>query len=345
MDHPGVLFFITLICLTIVSVVECDNLSTESRTEIVDSKSSIELQSPIDNLLKRFHELFGSTNPDTQKSFQTSENENNLGNQRSNRQLLTVPTLPPFLETIRSYFKTAYKTYLLLNAEVKFGQCLVKYLYIRFPNTVRFFQLQNLTKYARRVYIAMGKMISNFFKNGNIFDWYDDSEFDRKRIALKVATLTSERVFPDTTSAQSVNPFEAFRVSRSDLTNYTNLRRSSTPREKKRLIRRVGRQTGNFNPRSEKLSGNSMQVKKSNVMPSNQKQMTSDHADIDSEARIDLSNKVLEREAENLFNIDLMFWKSLGIEENSFAKYSLAYCTKEYVTDSFKRFMKNVIFS
>lgn len=277
------------------------------------------------------------------------------------KQLAGFPDLPPFLETMRSYFKLAYKSYVLLQPEIKFGQCLVKYFYMRFPRVMRYFQWQNLSKYIRRVYVVSGRMANNVVTR-TVFKWFDDTELDRERIAIKMAAITSEK--PITPLQSIVRPiyeiYESLGLQpQSELIqgNYPNLFRSTT-----RLRRRIQREAkypstrdrNNVNGQNQKaeihykrnMKREEMQSKNMmrNALSSEQKG-AKNQVEMNSDAIIDLTNKAVEREAEELFNIDTMFWRSLGFEDSSFKRYSLAYCTKEYVTDSFSRFMKNIILS
>ncbi|XP_031619304.1 uncharacterized protein LOC116338302 [Contarinia nasturtii] len=67
---------------------------------------------------------------------------------------------------------------------------------------------------------------------------------------------------------------------------------------------------------------------------------------MESEAQIDMMNRrILEREADDLFNMDQMLWKNFGLDDRSIKKYSMVYCGKEWITGFFNRFVKNVILS
>lgn len=98
----------------------------------------------------------------------------------------TVPTLQPFFESFRSYIKTGYRTYLLLNPEVKMGQCVIKYFYTQYPNVMRFFQVQNISKSIRRLYFFVVKFVNSIL-SGDIF-----SDVVRKRVESKVVSITHE---------------------------------------------------------------------------------------------------------------------------------------------------------
>lgn len=294
---------------------------------------------PIQSLLVQFFKLLIKPDQKSEMNFRQTEDDKYQGEQIAAKQLnVVLPTLPPFFEKIRSYFKMAYKTYLLMNAEVKFGQCIVKYLYTEYPSVMRFFRMENFSNFARRLYIVVGKFMNNII-NTNIFSW-PETEFDRKRIGMKVAMTATEQRSP----RPNVNLYETYSFPELVLHYNNNLNSFGTnvPRGqveyRARFVRQAQISDSNNVPPTGSNKGKTIEKTKS-------KEMIQSYADIDSEARIDLTNRDLEREAENLFNIDSMFWRSLGIEENSFKRYSLAYCTKEYVTESFKRFMKNVILS
>lgn len=238
----------------------------------------------------------------------------------------TVSNLQPFFETIRNYIKTGYRTYLLLNPEVKMGQCVVKYFYTQYPNVLKFFRVQNLTKFIRRLYSVVTKY-ANDIMSGNLF-----SDTDRKRVESKVASITHEK---ENQQFYYV-PYYQFQPDQSNNNYQSYLLRS---KRYYNLRKRFVRQAPNYEFRQS--------VKKSKVDQSFLPPLIDNvpDYDVDSDATIDLSDRTLEREADQLFNVDSMFWKSLGIEENSLKKYSLSYCAKDYVTDVFKRFIKNVILS
>lgn len=297
-------------------------------------------------------------------------NTPNQINQPGNyKQIAGFPDLPPFIETLRAYFKMAYKSYILFQPEIKFGQCLTKYFYMRFPAAMRFFQLQNLSKYIRRMYSVSGRMMNNVVTR-TIFTWFDDTELDRERIAIKMATITDG---PMTPIQSAVKPILEFYETIQSQTRpiYPNLLQlpiiagSMQLRRRRRFQRQVKYPNENYYNNSIGLDRNIMgnfQIQYKNNMRRVQRQSANTMQNIqpndgsgakkssgpvgmDPDATIDLTNKGIEREAEELFNIDTMFWRSLGFEDSSFKRYSLAYCTRAYVTDSFSRFMKNIILS
>lgn len=190
--------------------------------------------------------------------------------------------------------------------------------------------------------------------NGNVFSWYS-SAADSARVGSKVAAITTEDVLSEQKAVQPLNFYEIYPSSQL-VSNYPDYLRSfeMVPMSKGNARQRFGRQIKS----DSREHINFKQKRQSNMQPMNSgpKQVTNqmpkqvpnqvyDYDDMDSEARIDLSNKSLEREADELFNIDSMFWKILGVEENSIKKYSLAFCGKEYATDAFKRFIRNVLLS
>lgn len=297
----------------------------------------MELQNPDskDNLSMELRNLVNILNQINQR---TSSVQQKSGGSVSNKQIAGFPELPPFIETLRKYFKMAYKSYLMFQPEVKFGQCITKYFYMRFPAAMRFFQMQNLSKYIRRMYSVSGIMTNNIITR-TIFTWFDDTELDRERIAIKMATITNG---PMTPFQRSVKPILEFYENITQSTQiYPNLLQLPViagpilVQRRRRRFQRDMKYPENFQihyKNNMKSEQNSNRVKKS-----------SDSVDTERDGTIDLTNKSVEREAEELFNIDTMFWKSLGFEEDSFKKYSLAYCTRAYVTDSFSRFMKNIV--
>lgn len=329
-------FNITFIILICVLCAYCENVESDLQAinSTIEKSSGKSVPDPVENLVVQIKKLISLFNQESQTKLNLKPS---LGDGlhrkgvKTLRQLSVLPVLPdfpPFFETIRSYFKLAYKSYLLLNPEVKFGQCIVKYLYTEYPVVMRFFRTQNITNFFRRMYIVMGKFMNNII-NGKLFNW-SETEFDMKRIGLKVAMTSYENSKPKFSSPQPNSNFYQ--------TYYVNYNNYTVPNQLYVRSRRFSRQTQSPNANTGKDAGKK-------VGSSKNKENAMHYEDIDSEARIDLTNRDVEREAENLFNIDAMFWKSLGIEENSFKRYSLAYCTKEYLTESFKRFMKNVILS
>lgn len=199
---------------------------------------------------------------------------------------------------------------MLLNPEVKMGQCIVKYFYTQYPNVVKFFQIQNLTKFIRRLYYIVTKYADDIM-NGNLF-----SESDRRRVESKVASMTREKE----RKQFYYIPSSQFQPHLLQSKRYYSIRKRSV---------RQARVT------KSKVDKSSLQPFVDNVPD----------YDVEFDASIDLRDKTLEKEAEQLFNIDSMFWKSLGIDGNSLKKYSLSFCAKDYITDVFKRFIKNVIMS
>lgn len=280
----------------------------------------------VENLLMQIKNIISepvqtnTSRSSTEKLYQKDSN-----NLRQSSLLPVLPDFPPFFNAIRNYFKTIYRSYLLLNPEVNFGQCIAKYLYIEYPLVMRIFQRQNITIFLRRLYVVAGKFINNII-NRYIFDW-SDTEFDRQRIGLKVALITNDNRLPSENLPQS-NIYQNY------YRNYATPYQQIVPtigytHARSRFVRQV------VNPKSNQTKYVEDMKPTENTKPH----------ELDPDATIDLRNRDIEREAENLFNIDVMFWRSLGIQENSFKRYSLAYCTKEYLTESFRRFMKNVILS
>lgn len=308
------------------------------------------------NFTKKNYQIFPSKSERSQTKLQWKEKnqvkeiENVVGIARN---LYRQMNLPPLFETVKSYAKYAYKTYMLLNPEVKAGQCLVKLVYTRYPGFMRLFRMQNLSRLVRRLYFVLTKYMNNIL-NGDVFSWYD-SAADSARVGSKVAAMTAEDVLSKRKAVQPLNFYEIYPSSQL-FSNYQDYLRSFEmgPMSKANTRPRFARQIKS-NQREPK---NFKQKRQNNMQPMNSgpKQATNqipkqvpnqinDYDDMDSEARIDLSNKSLEREADELFNIDSMFWKILGVGENSIKKYSLAFCGKEYATDAFKRFIRNVLLS
>lgn len=263
------------------------------------------------------------------------------------KQLAGLPDLPPFIETLRSYLKLAYRAYILLQPEIKFGQCMTKYFYMRYPALMRVFQWKYLSKYVRSFYSVSGRMVNNVVTR-TIFGFFDDTELDRQRIALKVEAMTSEQPTPAQTAIQPVSDFlDAIVLLSQPAFSYPDLFITPAFDGSAQVLRRIRREA-KYRDASERDQHPQIHYKNNMEIAQVQKRNGNETEDskpmeVDLEARIDLTNKLVEREAEELFNIDTMFWRSLGIEESSFKKYSLAYCTKEYVTDSFSRFMNKII--
>lgn len=235
--------------------------------------------------------------------------------------------LQSIFETTKSYIKSAYKTYLFLNPEVKMAQCLVKVFYVRYPGLMRFLRTQNLSKLVRRLYFILTKYMNNIL-NGNVFSWYE-SEAVKTRVGSKIAAITTYEYVPP--QRKTLQPTTLYNLSPHYIATLS----------KTHALRRSVRQATNTH-----LPKNSNRIQPQ--MRSTPKQISheiKENKDMDSEARIDLTNQSLQIEADQLFNIDSMFWKSLGIEENSIKRYSMAYCAKEYATDAVKRFVRNVLLS
>lgn len=235
----------------------------------------------------------------------------------------TVPTLQPFFETARSYIKTGYRTYLLLNPEVKMGQCVIRYFYTQYPGVMRFFQAENISKFIRRLYIFVGRFVNSIL-SGDIF-----TDAVKRRVESKVVLMTREE--------QKQKPPQPIYIPYQTYYQPWPIMNYNLYSPHQRFARQV--------PSMEFGVSNATKssVAKKQLPPPLVDNVSV--SDIDSDARIDLTDRKIEREADQLFNVDAMFWKSLGIEENALKKYSLSYCAKDYVTDIFRRFVKNIILS
>lgn len=195
---------------------------------------------------------------------------------------------------------------MLLNPEIKMVECLVKHVYIQYPSVAAFFRSDNLSKITRRVYFLMVRFINQLLK------FWSGPDEGSSRVGLKVAKMTNEDYVHNLMSQkyaipQQIQPYHRF-IRQS--TNYENIPTKMHKKEKKSM-------------------GNAE---------------FTNHEVMDPDARIDLNDKAIEREADELFNIDKMFWKSFGFDsQQTLKKYSLPHCGKEYITDVFSRFIKNII--
>lgn len=250
------------------------------------------------------------------------------------------PNVRPMFDTAKSYFKSAYRTYLFLHPEVKLAECLVKVAYTRYPTIMRMFRIQNLSKLSRQLYFILTKYMKSFL-NGNMFSW-EDTGVDKARIGSKIAAMTTENRFSQQRPQQALNVYQIHPVYRYPY--YPSLIEMPAL-SKKRSIQRYKRQeTATYMQSNVQKPNKNQHNTAMYTLPTQSTNEIGDY-NMDSEARIDLSNRVIQREAEQLFDIDAMFWKSLGIEENSINRYSVAHCAKEYVSEAFKRFIKDVILS
>lgn len=255
------------------------------------------------------------------------------------KQQMSFPNFQPYLEPVRSYIKTAYKTYLLLSPEMRFGQCLYKYLYMKYP-ILRYFRVENLRLVVRRAYRSVVRFLNSIL-SGSIFG-SPETEADKERVGLKVAMMTKERQAKKQNFPQSnLANYGIYTLPQSTV-NYNYLPANY-------VYQRVRRQSPQFHTNQPQQIQNAadkkhiQQLQKQANHPSQFIDNNQDFEDMDSDAKIDLTNPNLEYEADQLFNLDSLFWKSLGIEDNSIKKYSLAYCAREYSTSVFQRFLKNVL--
>lgn len=274
--------------------------------------------------------------------------------QAAGQSLMSFPNLQPYLEPIRTYIKRGYRTYLLLNPEMKLSQCLYKYLYMTYP-LVRLFRIQNLRLVMKRLYYIVVKFVNSIL-SGNIFS-SSESEADKERVGLKVAMITREQPKKLQKPSQLTN-YGMESLSQSALNynynylNYPGLATAYQPISTPNYVyQRSKRQAPQFYANQPQYSQYTTETKKTEIVrpqkqtvqPDQFVDNVQDFENMDSDARIDLSNPSLQYEADQLFNLDSMFWKTLGIEESSIKRYSIAYCFKEYTTDIFKRFLKNVL--
>lgn len=317
--------FLTIVAITVlffVSLGQCDS----SRLNTLEVNGSLAVN---------------STSGDMFNSVETQDNIENIEEKQSS----VLPTAQPFFETTRSFIRSAYKSYLLLNPEIAFIQCLVKQLYMKYPVLVNFFQYQNLSKFMRNVYVVFVKFMNNII-NADVLKWSDTAVADRQRVEFKVAQITADKSILNREKTRNslksynlpliisiIDPFEP---------NYNIKQRTMLQR-----FPRQAKTPAMGNPAYERDHDDNhfeqcMEIKGKDC-PKELINNAHENAEINSNAVIDLSDKTVEREADELFNIDAMFWKSFGIEDNSLKKYSLAYCTKEYATDLFRRFIRNVL--
>lgn len=323
---------VAITVLFCVSLGQCDN--SELNTQVNFSHAE---KLPFSNSVDMLHNmLHGATNKSTHNNIENivAKNQTELDYNFLYKQSSASPTLQSFFETTRSYIRSAYRTYLVLNPEITFVQCLVKQLYITNPDLVHFFQFKNLSKFMRSMYVVFVKFMNNII-NADLFTWSDTMVEDRKRIEYKIAKMTAEKYAPRQKTLKShnvpviisiIDPFDP----------NTNSRR----RYQRQAIM-SGMNVGY--PPHERNHDNHHDHRMEHIDPKQDINNAYVNEEMDPDAEIDLSNKAIEREADKLFNIDAMFWKSFGIEENSLKKYSLAYCTKEYATDLFRRFVRNVL--
>ncbi|XP_055301327.1 uncharacterized protein LOC129567958 [Sitodiplosis mosellana] len=284
------------------------------------------------------------------------------------KQQMSFPNLQQYLDPVRSYIKTAYRTYLLLNPEIKMAQCLYKHLYVEYPRLMGFFRMQNLRLLARRAYQMVAKFVNSVL-SGSVFAPVE-TEADEERVGLKVAMITKEKPPQKPKTPQlNLGNYGAYNLPQS-VPNYNYAyypqpgvayQPISTPNF---VYQRVKRQSAQFpiqiveantqfSPNQQYQPGYTPQMThtgtkqppKESLHPSQFVDNVQDFEDMDPDAKIDLSNSALQNQADQLFNMDSLFWKSMGVEDNMIRKYSLAYCGKEYVTSILRRFVKNVILS
>lgn len=161
------LFVTVLFLLICVSFINCD--SVDLGAQMNDTVEVI--QTTNTSLTKIYPNPFTTFLADLNQKIQNINGDRQLDEDILYKQLAGFPLLPPFVETLRTYFKLAYRSYILFQPEIKFGQCLIKYFYMRFPRVMRFFQWRNLSVYIRRLYVASGRMANNVVTR-TIFKWF-----------------------------------------------------------------------------------------------------------------------------------------------------------------------------
>lgn len=326
--------FIVLICVPF-SKCDCIGLSASAKTNVtVVPRNS---PYPIGKFLDEFMNSDNISEQTVKASHSVRQSEEDL----IFKQLVGYSTLFPYLESTRTYLKIMYKSYILLQPEIKFVQCLTKHFYMRYPNAMRFFQWQNLSSYIRRVYGVSGWMV-NSAAIRMLFNLYDDTEFDRARIAIKTAAVTAEKQTtpPNRTVRPTYGFYESFGLQRPIYVVRTPTIAVGAASRSRRRVPRQAEVPSERNPSEIHYKDN---MKREQMQNDAKEARTA--TEMNPEGIIDLINKEIEREAGELFNIDTMFWRGLGFEENSLKRYSLAYCSREYVTNVFQRFMKNIILS
>lgn len=248
------------------------------------------------------------------------------------RQSKYFSVFDPIREWIRLYLRSSYKSYKYYRPERELSKCIIQCFHVAYPNLMRRLQIQNINSFVRNFFSWLVKFINNAM-NAMWTDRFDEN--DGLRIGSKVAALTQDdtitrsptfnqypHLYPQTPNSAYQNPNFYYYY-------YPNqpyvMRRRRDVRIEETEIRNG----------SQKQSYPLELLSDTNPMD--------DDKSMDADASIDLANSAAEEEAEQLFNVEAMIMKTLGIEDDTIKKYTPMYCAKEYTLNMLDRFTDDVL--
>lgn len=254
--------------------------------------------------------------------------------------LTLKPVIAPYIEPVRSYIKRAYKTYITLNPEVRFGQCIVKHFYVEYGPLIKFIQNNTPRKLIERTFQFLMQMMKDMM---NMF-FPTEIKNDMSKI---MAMLTNE-------SPNQRKPVPSSNLTKKSMPNQNYYYYPSVYGYQRRTKRQANHtpqanhapQT-NHTPHYFPQNQQSRQENSAETTHANAARPIKKYFEfLGTKFQIDASDrKTLEREADDIFNLDIILWKNLGLDDRSLQKYSMTYCGKEYIIGFFNRFIKNVILS
>lgn len=235
-------------------------------------------------------------------------------------------------EWIRLYLGSSYKSYKHHRPERELGKCYIRCFHVAYPNLMRQLQTQNIINFARDFYSWMVKFINNAM-NVKWTDRFDEN--DGLRIGSKVAALTQENTTPRSPT------FNRYPYLYTPNSAYQNPHLYYYYYPNQRNVMRSRRDAPIANNPTEIRNESQKQFYR--LQPLSDTSPMEDDKSIDADASIDLADTVAEEEAEKLFNVEALIMETLGIEDDTFKKYTPMYCAKEYTINVMDRFIDELL--
>lgn len=234
----------------------------------------------------------------------------------------------------RFFFKHAYETYHWYHPEVGFGRCIFKFARKTYPEFRQRFSVENVRKFAFRMYDDIYTYVSDVMNDGQSDEW-----INRNRIAAKVSEISDEpemRHYGDD-AAKYENRWNE-RNRQHQLIDEANRQR---PMASRRIDGRPLRRVAYMAPRSYRTSrANSYgrQMEESQSIMSMLKMPLMQPADNnDDSITEDELTELNENSLEELLDFESILYESLGIDRKASKERTPINCGKEYAVHFLKR--------
>lgn len=245
---------------------------------------------------------------------------------------------------LRALAKQALYYYNYYNAEIQFGECMIKYTYSQYPQQMQLLRMANINKLGHLAYAAIAEYLTNVL-NGHYIDAYADQE----RIAAKIVQLTRPSNLP---RPQQQYPAEYVQ----------SIRRKKREKPLKRKQRSTEIVTSKNDTESvstkmpdDEMEHRSFDDENALVYFENHRKLwhedvhqryMQDREEEDSlmeDERIELNNVRTVEAVDDLFDWEPVILDSLGIDPRRIKKYSPGYCLKNYIFAFFRRIIMEYI--